>query len=553
MNKMNSTYFKRFIPLLGFLAFALPSYAQEAQQESGLSTLVLVALVTLAIAVVFAVVVLVSDNLIRIRARQIGADKGNENFSVFPSMREIAGSKSPEYVNGSGVVTLRKGHDILLEGNVENTTIQDVEVNRFAVQPPNFRGIAPIPKMDVEVGAEVKAGDPIFHDKGMPDVKFVAPVSGEVVALNRGPKRAIHEVVILADKEIKYRELPKIDLEKASREELVEFVKDSGAWPLIMQRPYNIIAEPDKTPRDIFISTFNSAPLAPQMDVLVDGREDDFQKGLDLLSRLTSGKVYLGLNAGGDNPPHAAFRNAEGVEKRWFRGPHPAGNVGIQIHHIAPISSGNDVVWTLRVQDVITLGALLTKGRYDVERVITVAGGELKEPQYVRTFLGASIDDLVKDNLKNDNVRFISGDILSGNAKGKEQFLDAHSDLLTIAAEGDYYETFGWLIPSKLRPTLSKTYPNFLLSGLRYQADTNTHGERRAFVVTGQYEDVLPMDIYLQHIMKSILINDFERMEGLGIHELVEEDIALCEFACTSKQPLQQILREGLDLMHEQG
>jgi Na+-transporting NADH:ubiquinone oxidoreductase subunit A len=246
------------------------------------------------------------------------------------------------------------------------------------------------------------------------------------------------------------------------------------------------------------------------------------------------------------------FTEAKGVEHRWFSGKHPAGNVGVHIHHTEPILRG-DKVWTLGVQDVITLGRLFTEKRFNTERVVAVAGAELKAPKYVKTYLGAKVGDLVKDNLANDHVRYISGDVLSGEKKNEEQFLNVYDDQLTVVEEGDYFEMFGWLLPIKARPSVSRTFPNFLFPNLTFKADTNTHGEKRAFVVTGQYEAYLPMDIYLQHLMKNIIINDLERIEGLGIYELVEEDVALCEFTCTSKQPLQQILREGLDMMREQG
>ena len=273
---------------------------------------------------------------------------------------------------------------------------------------------------------------------------------------------------------------------------------------------------------------------------------------MDVLNKLTNGKVHLGLNARGSEAPSSIFTAAQGVETHWFHGKHPAGNVGIQIHHISPISSG-EKVWTLGVQEVITLGKVFLEGRYYADRVVAVTGAELKEPSYIKTFTGAKIGELVKDNLNNDNIRLISGDVLSGTKKTEEQFLGFFDDQVTVVEEGDYYEMFGWLAPVTPRPSISRTFPNFLFPDLKFKADTNTHGEKRAFVVTGQYEQMLPMDILPQHLMKAIIIGDIERMEGLGIHELSEEDVALCEFACTSKQSLQKILRDGLDLIREQG
>jgi Na+-transporting NADH:ubiquinone oxidoreductase subunit A len=404
----------------------------------------------------------------------------------------------------------------------------------------------------VQVGDNVKAGDHLFHDKTFSDIQYVSPVSGEVIAINRGDRRSIVEVVVLADKNQQYRKLPNIDLEKASRQELVNFLLDTGGWPLIRQRPFDVVAGQNDVPDNIFISTFDSAPLAPDLNLVVEGRGEAFQKGIDVLNKLTSGKVYLGLNAASKEVPSKVFTEARGVEKRWFHGKHPAGNVGIQIHHVAPIRP-KTIVWTLGVQEVITLGALFSEGRYNAERVVALAGAELKAPKYARTFIGANIGELLTDNLSNIHVRYISGDVLSGQAKTPANFLNFHDDQVTVIEEGDYYETFGWLIPGKSTPTASRTFSNFLFPNKEYRADTNIHGDKRAFVVTGQYESVLPMDIYPQHLFKAILSNDYEKMEGLGIHELIEEDVALCEFACTSKQQLQQILRTGLDMMHEQG
>ncbi|RMF01601.1 MAG: Na(+)-translocating NADH-quinone reductase subunit A [Bacteroidetes bacterium] len=466
-------------------------------------------------------------------------------------MRSWFKSPAPDYTEGAPLTILSKGFDINLEGEASGEVQEATGITRYAIQPPNFRGLQPIPKVVPEIGDSVKVGDVIFYDKKMPEIQFVAPVSGELIELNRGAKRAITELVILADKEQQYKQFtpPSLDAPVA---ELRKFLMESGGWSLLRQRPYNIVPAPQDVPRDIFISTFDTAPFAPDNNLIVAGREADFQAGLDVLQRLTEGKVYLGLDARGKEAPAAAFTQARGVVKHYFKGKHPAGNVGVHIHHIAPVS-GTDKVWTLGVQEVITLGKLFTAGIFDTSRVVALAGAELKEPKYVRTYAGAHLGELLKDNLAHDHVRIISGDVLSGEAKSADNYLNFYDDQVSVIEEGDYYELFGWLIPSKLRPSISNTYPNFLFPDLKFRADTNTHGEKRAFVVTNDYEQVMPMDIYPQHLMKAILVNDIERMEGLGIHELVEEDVALCEFVCVSKQPLQQILRQGLDLMQEQG
>lgn len=538
----------KFLPL-AFLFLSSPLLAQDKTSGSNSLMLGLLAIVVL---IAFFALVQVADNLLRIQAKKVAPGIEPEAVSVVPSMRGIFRKRMPKYVGNAAVTDLRQGYDIRLEGVAPLHIDGRTKASTFAIQPPNFRGIAPIPKVVVEVGQKVKAGDHLFHDKKVVDIKYVAPVSGEVIAINRGERRAITEVVVKADKEIAYRQLPKFDLAKGSREELVNYLMDCGAWALLRQRPYDIVADPAIVPANIFVSTFDTAPLAPDNNFVVQGREEAFQKGLDVLNQLTSGKVFLGLSANGDEAPAKAFTEAEGVEKRWFRGPHPAGNVGVQIHHIAPVGA-KQVVWTLGVQEVITLGALFTEGRFNAERVVALVGAELKEPKYVRTFIGANVGELTRNNLANDKVRLISGDVLSGRKKEAENFLNFYDDQITVVAEGDYYEMFGWLLPSKLTPSVSRSFPNFLFPKATYRADTNTHGEKRAFVVTGQYEELLPMDVLPQHLMKAILTNDYDGMEGLGIYELIEEDVALCEFACTSKQPLQKILRQGLDMMHEQG
>jgi Na+-transporting NADH:ubiquinone oxidoreductase subunit A len=546
---MKSGIIKLVLP--AFLLLAQIGHAQTPAPEKSDSNWFVYGLAAIALLIVIYIIVQVSENLMAIEAKRLGADKSGANFSLFPQMRELIDSKRPAYLSGQPLFSLRRGFDIKLEGEAPTQINSKVKSTTYALTPANFRGIFPIPKMEVEVGSIVKAGDPLFHDKSQPDIKYAAPVSGEIVAINRGEKRAIKEVVILADMDMKYREFKAPDLGKCTREELVAFLLDSGVWPMIRQRPFDVTPAPGDEPRDIFISTFDTAPLAPDLNFVVEGRGEAFQKGLDVLGKLTAGKVYLGLDARGDNAPSAVFTQAAGVEKYWFRGKHPAGNVGIQIHHIKPINTG-DKVWVMGVQEVITLGTLFTEGRFDTTRVVALAGAELETPQYVKTYLGASLSDLLKGNLKGKHVRIISGDVLTGEHKAESGFLNYWDDQVTVIEEGDYFELFGWLIPGSLRPTLSRTYPNFLMPGAKFRADSNTHGEKRAFVVTGQYEQVLPMDLYPQHLMKAILAGNFEKMEGLGILELSEEDIALCEFACTSKQPLQHILRQGLDMMREQ-
>ena len=539
--------------LRGLLAFLLLHFATEtfAQSSSGNTNLFVISLVVLAALLLIGIVVQVADNVLRVEAKQKGLD-GKGNFGLFPAFKELTKGKLPAYLENEDVTILKKGHDILLQGVAERTIEPADQVTRYAVQPPNYVGISPIPKVVPEIGTSVKAGDVIFFDKKRPEIKYVAPVSGELIELNRGEKRAITELVILADKEIQYKALQAPDLESATREDIVNFLLENGGWTLIRQRPFQVVPDIDVVPDNIFISTFDSAPLAPDLNLVVAGNEDAFQKGLDVLNTLTEGKVHLGLDARGETPPSPAYVHALGVETHWFRGPHPCGNVGVQIHHIDPIRPSKRV-WTLGVQDVITIGKMFSEGRYDASRVVAITGEPVTKPRYVRTYIGANLGELLQGTTLHNGLRLISGDVLSGEEKTATGCLNSADDQVTVIKEGNYYEMFGWLLPLTPRPSVSKTYPNFLFGDTRFEADTNTHGERRAFVMTGQYERMLPMDIYLQHLMKAIITQNYERMEGLGIQELNGEDIALCEFACTSKMPLQKILREGHDLMREQG
>ncbi len=521
------------------------------QGTGGGSNIFIYSLIALGVILLIWAILNLTDKLLQVEAKKQGADLKKNNFSIFPSLEEIFSSKSPAYAAGEDYHRLKKGFDIKLAGEPNSTGIEEITVTRFSLNPPNFRGIAPIPKVIVKQGDEVKAGEEIFFDKSNPDIKYVSPVSGEIMEIRRGAKRAITNVVILADKDQQYikNDIPSLE---SNREDLVAFMMKSGLWPLINQRPFDIIADPQAEPKNIFISTFDSAPLAPSYDLIVDGYEGQFQKGLDVLQKLTSGKVHLGLDARTKNPPHSAFKDAQGVEKHYFNGPHPSGNVGVQIHHIDSIKHG-DVVWTLKVQDVIILGEMFLTGEYKARKVVAITGAEIKEPKYVITMSGANIGDLLKGQMEDDSgLRIINGNVLTGRKVDQESFLDFHNDVITVIKEGDYYEPFGWLLPLKPRPSISSSYPNFLFPNHKFTADTNTHGEKRAFVVTGQYESVMPMDVYPQHIMKSIMVNDIEMMEGLGITELSEEDVALCEFVCTSKMPLQSLLRQGLDMLREQ-
>ena len=533
-----------------FLSLLLTCAPDASAQSSGNPNLLLYALLIVAAILLIGVVMQVADNLLRLEAQKYKVHSEGLNF--WGGIGSLFVSKLPGSLKDQDVYLLKEGYDIKLEGEASHEVAEDTHVTRYALQPPNFTDMSPIPKVIVEVGDNVKAGQPVFLDKARPEIQYVAPVSGEILAVNRGAKRAITEVIILADKQLQFVVHTPPNLTETTRDALVDFMLKTSAWTLIRQRPYNIVPDPQTVPQHVFISTFDSAPLAPDANFIVQGKGEEFQKGLDVLSRLTAGSVHLGLDGRGEADPSAIFTGAMGVERHWFRGPHPSGNVGIQIHHAIPMKPA-DKVWTLGVQEVMSIGKLFLTGKLDCSRLVALTGSPLKTQKYIRTYIGAHLGELLKDNLAEENLRFVSGDVLSGEQKSDDSYLNFHDDQVTVLREGNKYEMLGWLMPLTERPSVSKTFPNFLFPGSRFIANTNTHGEKRAFVMTGEYEKMLPMDIYPQLLMKAILANDLEKMEGLGIYELSEEDIALCEFACTSKMPLQQILREGQKVMREQG
>ncbi len=446
----------------------------------------------------------------------------------------------------SKVIKIRKGLNIPLVGQPEKVLIRADMAETYAVKPSDFPGLTP--KLNVQVGDKVKAGNPLFHDKYRPHIVFSSPVSGEVIEVRRGDRRVIEEVVVRATNSIDYEQFDASNPAQLTREQLVEKLLKSGTWPYLRQRPYGIVANPDDKPKSIFISCFDSAPLSPDMDFAVNGEQEAFQAGIDALKKLTEGDIHLGLNA--DYPASSVFAKAKNVQVHYFTGPHPAGNVGIQIHHIDPINKG-DVVWTVNPLDVIIIGRLFLKGVYDATKVIALAGSDVVKPRYYRIISGVRVDSILKENLVNtDNEhRIISGNVLTGAKIESIGFIGFYDNVVTVIPEGKHHEFFGWMAPGFNKYSASRTFFSKLLPGKSFKLDTNINGGERAYVLTGQYEKVLPMDIYPVHLIKAILANDIDKMEQLGIYEVVEEDLALCEYVCTSKVEVQEILRKGIESM----
>jgi len=443
-------------------------------------------------------------------------------------------------------IKIKRGLNIPLKGSAEKVLVRLDKAETYGVKPTDFPGL--VPKLNVAVGDKVKAGSPLFHDKYRPEVVYPSPVSGEVVDVRRGERRVILEVVVKADGgDNVYENFGPALPEALTREEVIARLLKAGVWPYIKQRPFGIVANPSETPKSIFISCFDTSPLAPDLDFAVQGEEESFQVGVDVLRKLTPGKVHLGLSA--DFPPAKAFANANGVEHHYFTGPHPAGNVGVHIHHIDPINKG-EVVWVVNPLDVIIIGRLFLKGVYDATKVIALAGSEVLKPRFYKLISGASIESIIKDNINSQaQVRIISGNVLTGTRVDKLGYLGFYDNMVTVIPEGNKHEFFGWIAPGLDKHSASRAFLSKLIPSKRFTLDTNMHGGHRAMVVTGQYEKVMPMDIYPMYLIKAILANDIDRMEQLGIYEVVEEDMALCEYVCPSKTEVQAILRKGIETM----
>lgn len=448
----------------------------------------------------------------------------------------------------SNVVKVKRGVDIKLVGEAEKVLSPEMlPIETIAIKPPDFHGARF--KLSVKEGDEVKAGTPLLYNKDNENVKFCSTVSGEVAQIIRGAKRRLMEVRILADGEVKYEDFGSADPNALSREEIIEKMAASGCWPFFKERPFNVVANPDIIPRDIFISGFDSAPLAPDLAFILDGEEEAMQVGIDAIKKLTSGNIHLGVNA--KKTAGKALSGLKGVKVTQYDGPHPAGLVGVHIHNIAPINQG-ETVWTISPEHIVIIGRLFLTGKFDARIKIAVTGSEVKNRQYHETVIGAPVKHFVEGNMSDKNNRIISGNVLTGANIGVDGYLSFYERQITVIPEGDEPELFGWVIPKTDKFSISRTLPAWLMPDKKFELDTNLHGEPRAYVVSGQYDKVFPFDILPVFLIKAIITNDIEAMENLGLYEVVEEDFALCEVVCTSKTPVQKIVREGLDLMKQE-
>lgn len=440
-------------------------------------------------------------------------------------------------------IRIKKGLDIKLVGEADKTTENAIVSNFYYIRPEDFHSI--IPKLVAKEGTHVKAGETLFYNKDNEAMKFVSPVSGEITEVQRGPRRRIDAIKITADKEQTYLDHGKFDM-SADADKLKAHLLASGCWAFIKQRPYDVVANADSKPKGIFISGYASAPLAADLDYTLAGKETELQAAVTALSKLTEGQVHVSV--GSNNSPLAGLND---VTVHKVSGPHPSGNVGTLINKIDPVNKG-EVVWTVNAQDLVIMGELLLTGKFNAERIVALAGSSVKKPRYFRTKIGSEVATMVYDNGvdKDGNDRIISGNVLTGKKVAPDGALDYYSNVITVIPEGDDYEFFGWNKPvfNKISTSRALTF-SWLNPKKKYDLDTNTNGEHRAFVVTGSYEEVFPLDIYPMQILKACMYSDLDEMEALGMYEVAPEDFALTEFICVSKQPHQKIIREGLDLM----
>ena len=444
----------------------------------------------------------------------------------------------------SNDIKIKNGLAINIKGASDNIVKKATFPKSISLNPNDFHLVTP--KMAVKVGDHLEAGDVVFYSKDNQDVKFCSPVSGNVKDIVRGQKRKITEIIIDSDSSQKSKKFKTSKFENFKREEIIKSLLESGCWPFINQRPYSIIANPSDTPKSIFISAFNTAPIAADIQIVLDDQKNEFSTGIQVLRKLTDGNLNICV----EKNNQTFINDIKDVIIHNVSGPHPAGNVGVQIHHIDPISSG-DKVWTIDPEDVAIIGRFFLTGNYNPLRTIAVSGPPVKHPQYYKTIAGSKLSEIINDAGVSDGLlRYINGDVLSGRSVEKDNYLGFYNNTFSVLREGNHYNMFGWIpfINNKV-PSIYKTSFSWLFPNKKYDLDTNMNGEERAFVVTGEMERVFPMDILPMQLLKECLIGDIEKMENLGIYEVAPEDFSLIDYSSSSKIEAQYIIRKGLDLM----
>lgn len=444
---------------------------------------------------------------------------------------------------------IKQGRDIKLKGAAQKEAVALPVPRQAAVMPPDFKGIKA--SLRVQINDAVKVGTPLFEDKHCPEIKVVSPVSGRVAAINRGEKRFLQDIVLESDgrqEAVPFRRFSRSEISGLPKEAVEKSLLDSGLWPVIRQRPFSKVAHPHESPKSIFVHAMNTEPLAADIDFILQGKEDQFQVGLNALQRLTKGKVYVCARAGAVS---MALTQARGVETHYFAGPHPAGNVSTHIHYLDPIHKG-DHVWYVEAQDVLRIGSLFLEGVYPAERTVAVTGEGAGRRFYAQTIVGAPVSSLLQGS-DPAGMRCISGSVLAGKEVGKDGFLSFYDSQIAVIPEGGQRIFLGWLSPGFDKYTFSRTFVSSFLPGKEVSLTTDKQGSDRAIVLNHIYDSLVTLDIMPYFLLKAVIGGDVEEAEKLGILECDEEDFALCSFACPSKTDVGAIIREGLDLIEKEG
>ena len=444
----------------------------------------------------------------------------------------------------ANTIKISKGLDIKIDGKAIEK-ISKIQPSRvIEIIPDHFHGITP--KVTVKEGEAIKAGTPLFYNKNYESMKFVSPVSGSIREIKRGERRKVMSILIDVNSQPEFLQFGVKKTSSLTADEIKSTLLNSGLWVYIKQRPYDTIANPDRTPKAIFISGFDSAPLAPDYEYVMKDKMNDFQAGLDVLSKLTTGKIHIGLKSA-----NSIFATAKGVETTIFTGVHPAGNAGVQINKVNPINKG-EVVWTINPQDVVIMGRLFSKGVVDMTKTVALTGPEVENPQYFETIAGNSITDIIKGNLKKTSypLRYVSGNLLTGIQISENGFLTPYASQISVIDDGgETHELFGWAMPRLNKFSASNMFFTKLLPRKKFKYDARLLGGPRAIIMSGEWDKVFPMDILPEQLIKAMIAKNIDRMENLGAYEVAPEDFALCEFVDTSKLPLQAIVREALDFL----
>lgn len=438
-------------------------------------------------------------------------------------------------------VNIKKGLKLNLKGEAENSIEQAQKTKTVALRPSNFHSL--VPKMVLKEGAKMKAGDEVLFSKYSDKTRIVSPVSGTLKEIKRGAKRKILEIIIEADDEIQYKDFGVLNPLEADSPAVRDRIFSTGLGIFLNQRPYDIPANAKDTPKAIYISAYDTSPLTASFEVILKDKIDFFQNGINALTKLTGGSVYLGV----DKESASFLKDIDNVELISISGPHPAGNVGTLIHETQPMNRG-EVVWTIRPEDVAIIGEQFKTGKYNAERTVAVTGQAANNRKYFKTLIGAEVSSILKDF--EPNSRIISGSVLTGEKVESDGYLNYFSNTLTVIPEGDKHRMFGW-VPFKDNNihSAAKTSLSWLFPKKKYEVNTNLNGEERALVVTGEMEEVMPLDILPMQLLKACMAGDIEKMENLGIYEVIPEDFALVEYTNTSKIEAQEIIRNGLDIM----